>query len=56
MVLLTLASAQFLMTLDSSVMNVSIATVPNPAIGPGHYAWLRVWNAALPPDVDRRGG
>jgi hypothetical protein len=27
MVLLTLASAQFLMTLDSSVMNVSIATV-----------------------------
>jgi MFS family permease len=26
-VLLTLASAQFLMTLDSSVMNVSIATV-----------------------------
>jgi len=29
MVLLTLASAQFLMTLDSSVMNVSIATVAN---------------------------
>lgn len=28
-VLLTLASAQFLMTLDSSVMNVSIATVAN---------------------------
>ena len=28
-VLLTLASAQFLMTLDSSVMNVSIATVTN---------------------------
>src|SRR5690242_21698206 len=27
MILLTLASAQFLMTLDSSVMNVSIATV-----------------------------
>src|SRR3954469_15595002 len=27
MVLMTLASAQFLMTLDSSVMNVSIATV-----------------------------
>jgi MFS family permease len=27
LVLLTLASAQFLMTLDSSVMNVSIATV-----------------------------
>jgi hypothetical protein len=27
MVLLTLASAQFLMTLDSSVMNVSIVTV-----------------------------
>jgi len=27
MVLLTLASAQFLMTLDSPVMNVSIATV-----------------------------
>src|SRR5678816_1058616 len=27
-VLLTLASAQFLMTLDSSVINVSIATVP----------------------------
>jgi hypothetical protein len=26
-VLLTLASGQFLMTLDSSVMNVSIATV-----------------------------
>jgi hypothetical protein len=26
-ILLTLASAQFLMTLDSSVMNVSIATV-----------------------------
>jgi hypothetical protein len=26
-VLLTLASAQFLMTLDGSVMNVSIATV-----------------------------
>jgi hypothetical protein len=26
-VLITLASAQFLMTLDSSVMNVSIATV-----------------------------
>ncbi len=29
LVLLTLASAQFLMTLDSSVMNVSIATVAN---------------------------
>jgi MFS family permease len=28
-VLVTLASAQFLMTLDSSVMNVSIATVAN---------------------------
>src|ERR1700754_4225125 len=28
-VLLTLASAQFLMTLDTSVMNVSIATVAN---------------------------
>jgi hypothetical protein len=27
MVLLTLAAGQFLMTLDSSVMNVSIATV-----------------------------
>ena len=27
LVLLTLASGQFLMTLDSSVMNVSIATV-----------------------------
>jgi hypothetical protein len=27
LVLLTLASAQFLMTLDTSVMNVSIATV-----------------------------
>src|SRR5690242_21356559 len=27
MILLTLASAQFVMTLDSSVMNVSIATV-----------------------------
>ena len=29
-VLLTLAAAQFLMTLDSSVMNVSIATVVQP--------------------------
>jgi hypothetical protein len=28
-VLVTLASARFLMTLDSSVMNVSIATVAN---------------------------
>src|SRR5256885_17000103 len=28
-VLITLASAQFLMTLDTSVMNVSIATVAN---------------------------
>ncbi len=30
-VLLTLASGLFLMTLDSSVMNVSIATVPKGA-------------------------
>ena len=35
-VLLTLASAQFLMTLDSSVMNVSIATVAEGRRHDGH--------------------
>jgi hypothetical protein len=33
-VLLTLASGQFLMTLDSSVMNVSIATVARTSARP----------------------
>ena len=34
MVLITLAAGQFLMTLDSSVMNVAIATVAEESVPP----------------------
>jgi len=40
LVLLTLAAGQFLMTLDSSVMNVSIATVDGHS-GAAQWDWAR---------------
>ncbi len=48
-VLLTLASGQFLMTLDSSVMNVAIATVAKD-VGPAGDRK----NPAVPPEVSAR--
>ena len=48
-VLLTLASGQFLMTLDSSVMNVAIATVAKD-VGPAGDRR----NPAVPPEVSAR--
>jgi hypothetical protein len=47
MVLLTLAAGQFLMTLDSSVMNVSIATVAKD-VGTTVTGWTATYQLLRP--------